>query len=77
MYSKNEGIFITVTGTEPEPRARIWFRFRFFLGQNDTVPAVPVLQNWYKGLSVSIQIFLSDLTIKTPPTEQWEESGGV
>jgi hypothetical protein len=28
---------------EPEPRARI--QFRFFLGQNDTVPAVPVLQH--------------------------------
>ncbi len=30
---------------EPEPRARI--RFRFFLGQNDTIRAVPVPQHQY------------------------------
>ncbi len=31
------------TGSGPEPTARI--RLRFFLGQNDTVPAVPVPQH--------------------------------
>jgi hypothetical protein len=36
-------IFFVQQEPEPEPRARI--RFRFFLGQNDTFPAVPVPQH--------------------------------
>ncbi len=40
---------------EPEPRARIWFRF--FLGQNDTVPAVPVPQHWSQVISNSFCSF--------------------
>ncbi len=52
-------LFFVQQEPELEPRARI--RFRFFLGQNDTVPAVPVPapvpQHWLVDLTVISLIF--------------------
>jgi hypothetical protein len=68
---------------EPEPRARIWFRF--FLGQNYTVPAVPVPapvpQHWielYHCTSYQLQktILYSTLIFKAEfsPRKELKES---
>ncbi len=38
-------IFFLQQEPEPEPKPRARIRFWFFLGQNDTVPAVPVPQH--------------------------------